>query len=126
MWYSRPEIHVKNSKRQNRPENSHAKARRNGVRCWVSGIRCQSLSRRTYRCFEESPNKEKLIAKLELFFFATQRKPDTKFHRSKIKVSGFRCQSPFRNQVSEDRKQKSYKVLHFPVFTICLLSSVFC
>ena len=29
-----------------------------------------------------------------------------------------------RDQMTEDRKQKSDRVLHLPVFTICLLSSV--
>lgn len=38
MWYPRPEIHAKNSNRQNRPENSHAKVIRDGVGFLVSVV----------------------------------------------------------------------------------------
>jgi hypothetical protein len=44
-----------------------------------------------------------------------------------VHKAGFRCRvSGVNKQMTEDRKQNSERVLHLPVFAICLLSSDLC
>jgi hypothetical protein len=42
---------------------------------------------------------------------------------SPLRLKGYGGQAGVSKQMAEDRKQKSERVLHLPVFIICLLSS---